>query len=549
MMICAMFMSVFMFAGCNLLEIDKYKYYNQTVATVSLKDGYGEEYNQYKETYTKKDLLNAYYNYAYEYVNQGQLTAKAGVDYAMANMINTDILYKYIKTNFFDNADCELQFTDKDENDVKLLAFDSMQDSIYEIEAELFEEWDIQYLNEDELSDEETKGLRAEYTEYNSKVEYTDGKVILKNSGNRVHDNRVAPAHFVQTIRHEEVSREAYTRYVKKLQDAAKAEGLSSKEADVLEAEEKRLIESFTRSKYFEIFQEWYNKYYNFTFDGENYVLNDNILNQVVDTFKQDFVAQQALYENNDEAYHTAMGGNDTSNIYYHQEGEYVYVSHILLKFSDAQVAQIKSLDSKLSKNLISQERYDELVADIADRTVVTYEADGTTYTSTAINVYNRINNYVNRGADVVEKAKLFNDMIYLYNDDEGIMNKDFAYVVNLDTNVQDKMVKPFADTAREMHRTGKVGDVSKMVITEYGVHIMFYVGEVESVVANVNSLTYGDLLTTKTQLSSNKSLFDIVYDGISSDAYNTSASGYVASIREAIAIEYEKKAYKDLYE
>ena len=36
--------------------------------------------------------------------------------------------------------------------------------------------------------------------------------------------------------------------------------------------------------------------------------------------------------------------------------------SHILLKFSDAQVAEIKDLDNKLSKKLITQERYDELV-------------------------------------------------------------------------------------------------------------------------------------------------------------------------------------------
>lgn len=551
MTLCAMVLSVFMLGGCNLITVNNYKYYNQTVATVNIKDGYGTEYNSYKKTYTKKDLLNSYYNYAYSYVQQGQIDAKSGVEYAMNNMINTDLLYNYIKINFFENDECSVEFTAADANDVKLQAFDSMQNSIYEIEKEIFAEWDIEYLNEDELSDEETESLRASYTKYDSKVEYIEdlNKIILKEGAARVHDSRVAPNHFVQAIRHEAVSREAYTRYVKQLQDNAKAEGASTKEADVLRAEEDRLIDAYTRSRYFEIFEDWYNKYYNFTFDGENYVLNEDVVERVLDTFKQEYEAQEAMYKNNKSAYHSAMGGDDISKVYYHHSDEYVYVSHILLKFSDAQVAEIKELDKKLSKKLISQERYDELVQDIANRTVVTYEIDGQTYTSTAINVYERINGYVNRGADAVEKAKLFNDMIYLYNDDEGIMNKDFAYVVNLDTTVTDKMVKPFADKAREMHNTGNIGDMSDMVITEYGVHIMFYAGNAESVVSDINSLTFADLINTKTQLSSDKSLFDIIYDGISTEAYDTSSTNYLRDIKEAVSIEYFLNTYKDLYE
>ena len=118
----------------------------------------------------------------------------------------------------------------------------------------------------------------------------------------------------------------------------------------------------------------------------------------------------------------------------------------------------------------------------------------------------------------------------------------------DFDTEVDDKMVKPFADKAREMHNTGKVGDMSDMVITEYGVHIMFYAGDVESVVNDVNALTFGDLIKQKTQLSSEKSLFDMVYDEISNEAYDASASGYVASVRKALKIEDYKNAYKDMY-
>ncbi len=550
--VCAMFLSVFMFAGCNLVEINKYKYYSQKVATVGVKDGYGAEYDAYKKTYTKKDLLNAYYNYAYSYVSQGQIDAETGVNYAMSNMINSDILYTYIKTNYFDNPNYDVEFTDADKNDAKLEAFDSMQDSIYELEEEIFEEWGMEYLSEDELDDEEVESLRASYDEYSSQLEYIEeyDKIVLKDGASRTHDKRVAPEHFVQLVRDEEVSKEAYTRYIKQLQDNAKAEGVSTDETTVLHNEEKRLIDLYTRSKYMEIFEDWYNKYYNFTFDSSigKYVLNEDILDDVVRTFKQEYTTQEAEYKDDMDAYHEAMAGDDISGMYYHHSGEYVYVSHILLKFSDSQTAQIEELDKKLEKGLISESRYNELVKDIANRTVVTYEMNGETYTSNAVNVYNRIANYVNRGADATEKAKLFNDMIYVYNDDEGIMNSDFAYVVNIDENVEDKMVKPFADKAREMYHTGSVGDMSDMVITDYGVHILFYSGDVKSVVNDINTLTASDLFNTKTQLSSNKSLFDVLYDDISNSAYNTSASNFIVEVRKALDIEYFKNAYKDMY-
>ena len=46
-----------MFAGCNLIEINKQKYYNEAVVVVSLKEGYGDAYNAYEKTYTKIETL------------------------------------------------------------------------------------------------------------------------------------------------------------------------------------------------------------------------------------------------------------------------------------------------------------------------------------------------------------------------------------------------------------------------------------------------------------------------------------------------------------
>lgn len=570
--LCAMFLSIFMFAGCNLIEINKQKYYNEPVVIVSLQDGYGQEYKSYEKTYTKKDLLNAYYNYSYNYVSQGQMTdLEYAMDYAINNMVNADLLYNYVKLNYYDNPAYDLDFTDADKNDAKLEAFDSIQNEIFTIEGEVFEEWDIEFTDSDELSEEEVKTLRASYTSYAPSVvvQEINGKevIVLNETEVEAHDTRVAPEHFVQEIRNKEVSREAYTRYIKKLQDAAKVEGLDSDEKTVLYNEEQRLIDSYTRSKYLEKFENWYNKYYNFTYDSVNkvYVLNENIQEQIVESYKQEYIEQKDIYSNDESAYHTAMAGDKVGDVRYHENSgnEYVYVSHILLKFSDAQVKEIEELDTKLENGIITQERYDDLVQDIANRTVVKYEIDGKTYNSTADKVYNKISNYVNTGdailsdpnADedekqiaLVEKAKRFNDMLYLYNDDEGIMNADYAYVVNLDTSVTDKMVKPFADKARAMHADGVLGAMSDMVITEYGVHIMFYCGEVKNVVDDIDTLTAIDLIKYNTQLSSAKSLFSLEYDELTNDKYSTSATNFILDCRSKIVnIEKIKDNYKDL--
>ncbi len=574
-----MFLSMFMFAGCNLIEINKAKYYNQIVISVELKDGYGEDYNDYIEKYTKKDLINAYYNYAYNYVSNGQIKASEGMNYAINNMVNVDLLYKYIKKNYFDNPNYDIQFTDADRNEVKLKVYDAIQEQITSLEKEVYEEWNYNYTNQDDLSEDKVESLRKAYEAYDSKVLMTNIKVDVVVEGSttevekqaiilnpnqltKTYDTRVAGDTFKQQISDPEVSKEAYTRYIKQLQEAAKAEGAKTGEQEVLNAEIERLTKSYTRSEYISIFEKWYNINYNFTYNAKNnvYVLNDSVKQTVVDYFKERYTAQKNQYENDESAYHTAMAGDSIDDIYYHYNSgnEYMYVSHILMKFSDAQKAEITELKNKLSAHKITQENYDARVKEIANRTVVTYEIDGKKYTSNALEVTNKIKNYVNKaqykgktGEELElalnERAKLFNDMIYLYNDDEGIMNKDFAYVVNLDTEVKDKMVKEFADTARKLNKEQEEGALSDMVITEYGVHILYHAGIVKNVVSDINSLTAEDLMSVKTQRSSNKTIFAKIYDTVATENYKTAASNFVSNCFEFVNIVKYENRYKDL--
>ena len=133
-------------------------------------------------------------------------------------------------------------------------------------------------------------------------------------------------------------------------------------------------------------------------------------------------------------------------------------------------------------------------------------------------------------------------------------MNKDFAYVVNLDTNVTDQMVKPFADEARRLQKEVGVGAMSEPILTDYGYHVMFNLGPVKNVVSynDINNLTWEALYNVKTQPSSEKTLFHLEYDAINSNSNKVSAilTSKVADLTaEVEVIKYWEKRYLTLLE
>lgn len=596
--ICSLILCVFMLAGCNLIEINKSKYYSQTVVAVKLEKDAGEEYKAYLKKYSKKDLITAYYNYAYQYVSGNQISAKDGVTYAINNMVNSDILYTYVKNNYFDNPNYSITFTDKDKNEVMLEVYDSIQDQITTLEKEVYKEWNINYTESDDLDKDETEPLRKAYEPYSPKVKLAqvevteNGTKVVKNlvvlsesELETTYDSRVAGSTFTQEIGDPEVSKEAYNRYIKSLQTAAKAEGKSTDEQTVLQNEIERLKEISTRSRYLKLFEKWYNVYVNFTYDAENnlYILNDNIANDVVEYYKERFIAQKNKYTDKnaemaatkEQAYHTAMAGDSIDDIYYHLNSgnEYMYVSHILLKFTDAQKAEIKDYKNSLDNGNITQGQYDAAVKAIANSIKVTYEENGETHTATSAQVIKRIQNdfswdEVSSKSDkedlertLNDRAKRFNDYIYMFNEDEGMMNKDYPYVVNLDTEVSDKMVKEFADASRALkadytkkyaneelgnYYAGE-GALSEPVITEYGVHIIYHNGLVRNVVEDIDTLTFEDLIKAHTQRSSEKTLFAKIYDTVAKESYNTASSNFIQNIRKYLNIEVYNKRFADL--
>ena len=242
---------------------------------------------------------------------------------------------------------------------------------------------------------------------------------------------------------------------------------------------------------------------------------------------------------------------DDVSKVYYNPNSEYKFVSHILVKYTDEQSALISQWEKDLTSGRISQADYDANMAYIKTQiTTQARDSEGNAYGSykTVNEIYNEVASALNNTNPLTQKAQAFNNLVYKYNSDPGIMNKDYNYVVGL---THSSMVDEFNETSRELfnHEKGSIG----IAYTTYGAHIIMYVDDVENVVSynNLENITIEKLANTKLQLGEDKTLFDKlydeIYDSVSSTRYNNYQSGLIAKLKENLNINYKQNVYKSL--
>lgn len=558
-MACCLVLCIVCLSGCSWLEIDQNRYYNQLVVTVGEKNFY------------KKDLIEAFSNYGYQYYQQYGYSLEESVNYTIGSMIDRWLLLESVKT------DERFALTDREELELKQQVFEYMQDSVFTYEEQVREEWDMSVAVE-ETTEEETS-LRVKEEEYHPSTYYEDGVVTRAEGHGHDHAEDVVildesitkDSHFGKDrliVIDQKVTNEAWARYVKALQDAAKSEGRSTNEADVLRFEEDRLYTLLSNNKYLEKYE--CDFYENLAIDTET----------VLKYFRAQYKAQKDRYSTDESAYHTAMQEASSKFTYYHPNSgnEYVNVKHILINFTEAQKAAITDLNTEYDvKDDGSEEdeakkqnpNYKNRFNSIVNQTTTTFEMNGETYTWNALvsnpgedNVYDYVRNYVT-GVTVEDRCRQFNELIYIFNDDPGIMNSEFDYVVNLDTSVTDQMVKPFADGVRALDASNGGDGAGSMdyIVSSYGIHIIFHAGNAKSIVEenNIDNVSDEELLrllcTTYTTPESNKSIFNYIYDtlNLEENSYNIKSQQDILTERTKLAqkdivIQYYENNYKDLW-
>ena len=556
---CALVLCVLCLTGCSWLKLDEYKYYNQVVVSVGDKD------------FNKKDLVEAFSSYGYQYYESYGYTLEESIDMTITSMIDRYLLLEEVKKS--------VTITDQEKLEIRKEAYNHMEEGLKSHEASIIAEWDLEV---EETEAEEETSLRDAETEYVSKVVYDS----YTNTVSRVAEEKETidvsnlPEHFTKDyvfVTNQKVTDEAWTRYVKALQDAAKNEGRSTSEKDVLLYEEDRLIELLTNNKYLEKFE-------------DNFMARTPVdTASVLEYYREQYASQRERFNASETAYHTAMENASKEYVYYHVNSgnEYVNVKHILVNFSEAQKEEIKALNARYGisdvysvdniKDKDLKTQYETQLKTIVNSTETTFDneklvnlvgkdfplealdADAKQDTFTIRDVEKVVERYVT--GDNEDKSQKFNDLIYIFNDDPGIMNSEFDYVVNLDTSITDKMVKSFANGVRDLHKEDGEGSF-KSVVTEYGIHIIYHDGVAKNIIDGSNFDNINDdqllalLCTTTTRPDSDKTIFDLIYDKLNLDegVYNSMTQELVKDARtklkqQDIKIVLYVDNYKDLYE
>lgn len=529
---------VTMFAGCSLIQLNPTKYYSQTVAQIVY-----DKNN--KVNFTMKDLLEAYDNYGYQLQqNDSTLSSEDALKQTAKLMVQRYMLVKEIKNQIG-------ELTQGEKNVLMRETYEHINTTLASLEDEIRVEWD-RVVNEDDKEEDSSTEEEGptEYQEYKPTVERVyyeeevNGVTKYKSKLVRVEEEKEPedesdPGKFVQNITDADVSAEAWKRYMKTLQKNNEKLGIKLSDEKAFEEEINRIYGVLEENKYISKYQEHLTK--NLEIDSTS----------VVESYKQKYKRDYELYSNNESAYHTAMA-NDASTVYYHPNSgnEYVYVTHVLLGFSDETLAKIKNLEKLYQSNSIEKSVYEEKLKQLQniETTMIDYydEKGNKKQISAQLayeEIYNNVSKY-DKDVNFELRAKEFNKYIYKYNTDQGILNRDFAYVVNLDTNVEDQMVKPFADEARRLQKEEGVGAMSEPILTDYGYHIILNLGPVTNVVEynNIDNLTWEALYNVKTQPSSEKTLFHVEYDALNSD--ETKVNAILTSLVNDLAAQVEVVNY-----
>lgn len=179
-------------------------------------------------------------------------------------------------------------------------------------------------------------------------------------------------------------------------------------------------------------------------------------------------------------AFDTAVSGDTT--VLYYPNTNYVYVRHILIPFSDEQTAEYEKWQNDTNPTKAEKEaRRAQMVNGIKAYAHVQGE-DDRSRVYTAYEIFNEVKaamaSYEATG-NVEGAEKLFTQFTYKYNTDPGAFDSDFGYAVKyeLGEGESETYMVEFAEAARAFRDEGySVGQVyDEMVVTDYGVHIMYY--------------------------------------------------------------------------
>lgn len=533
-------MFVTVLGGCTLVALDNNKDMSQAVAVVAARtitykqDGVTKSYTYGERVITKAQLVNAYDSQAQSYYqqNNGASILNAGytpaelMDNLLENLIERQLFLREAEFLLYKG---DIVITQKDYNTVWKSVYTNIDTYIYQQEqaiAKAFGE-DIY----DKGTTEDTEPTYPAREDYYTGVEdedtadedkWTPERGMYPNFTDDMNETqRKEAARTVQGMRR-------FVEYLKQILDSNK-ELLTPEEntkylAD-LEFLKKFEQDNQTPAQYVELYPQlmnlWMIEYVFYEQSYEELLFNkfqDYFVKQAKASLEDNLQAQEAFQKKyNDmlsaqktkfqdaDAYASARGtyGTDSATekviVWDPVNNAQYYVKHVLVPFPEGStnVADINVYERDIYGNDMlgkgtktAQQVYNEIKAALSSQTTL-------------------------RGID-----QTFTDYIFKYNTDPGIFNNKLGY------GVKDlaSFVDEFKVAAAKLYDdgNGKVGSLSEMVISNYGVHIIMLSSIVEAGTKDPNDFV--DATQSKT-----------VYDVIMEDLIDTETSAAIEEFQYAL--------------
>lgn len=537
--LCLLMSLAFLLTGCDLFPKNYAAYLNKSVCTITYADGS-------KEEITTEAFINAYNSYGSSLVQQGT-SYKDAAEQTVEILINRYVLLNYAKTKITLNSDDYRSIYDE--------VYSSLVANLDSYEEEVRQDWSMEAPSspEEEESDvvvynpyEPTAKVVFENGEYKIKLLDVDDEPTTNFSSlEQVIEEFNSYANPNDGTNNAKIKKEAYRRLLSTLKKNEDGLKLSTDNASVLKRYVEKLEKSIEENYYITNLEEYYK-----TDDGFSTIT----VRQVLNKYKTLMLQSKFKYEANNETYDTAML-ESFEDVYYVVDDNYFFVSHILMKFSDEQQNEYDNLQSEYEKGYISQGLYQQrLIELVAQIDAQVRDENGNIIENTNIkasDVLTSLQKELSLSNTNEKKAEIFNKYMYKYSEDTGTLNAEYMYVIGNETS---KMVESFTDASRELNKEGVFGNISGLVASEYGVHIVFYGGKVENLftINDMNEFELKDediekLTNTKLSVLNNKTLFDKIFEQLSDDSYSIFENMNLNILKKDLTIEKHKSVYENL--
>lgn len=585
LMVLIMCMSVF--TGCSLVGVNDERYYEAVVATITYADGE-------KENVTKRDLIMGYNSYGYNYVENYGYTAQEAVELTLDIIIDQRLTIKEVEDYYAAN---NLELLNDRET---TYLWDQLYDSIYSNLKQYFNQVTGNSSSSSESDSSSSSSSNSSiYTPYvkNAKLEevkQADGStklVIVKTqTPDTIRETYVARYQDGQPYNFEEQAfAEALYNKIMALTDVGSwKSALGDYLADVrsnytyMDFESDKECLMFELERVYEILKDNYLvEKYEIIYNREaqqdsNYsnVTVDDVLKYYSARVRTDYVN----YTANPDTFQTDIL-SDVGNVDYILEENnatnYFYVGYVKMAFTEEQTAKYEELQDLTYTTPGQQEKelqalYDSVKATVRD--AETGEATGETVSAKTLleEIQGKVDDiqYVEGEEDDIEtarqKAEAFRKYMYLYNDDDTLKNADYNTVFGVTVDGEVLANDTFSsnedalEAIKQLYNEGnaKIGDMTGLVKAEDGYYIFFYAGGIENLFyvdenfdVSRNRDAIRVLASTYINIFSDKTVFDVIYDELTTDNYSAFENMNIDYLRsQTQSIEAYTNNFKDLF-